>query len=390
MNVRHFLLSLKPQYGGPTASVPIQCIGLANEGVDVSLVTYTESRPFGEKLISAGVRIRDFDRSQSRINQLFHLNLRSYLRNNDDCDIYHYHGVWLPCNHWVSAAARRQSKAYIVNPRGDLETYRINYNNWKKIKKYIIWHLYGKRDTQGASCVLTTSQQESDAVRKLGVTAPIAIIPNGIDLSCYSQEIVHSINDKKVVLFLSRVNPIKGLELLIDAWSQLPKDLLSNWELHIAGNSDPVEYVQKLLDKAKNLNLLDSIKFIGPITGEEKMKKYMESNLFVLPSYNENFGNVVAEALMCECPVITTKNTPWSCLIEDECGWWIDLNLDNLTNALTEGMRLTDKQRHELGRKGRQCIISRFSSEIVAKKTYMLYEWVLGRVAKPDFVQVLD
>lgn len=390
MKVSHFLISLNPKYGGPTASVQIQCVGVKNEGADVTLVTYTESRPFEDKLFAAGVYVTNLEHPKSRLSQMFQWGLRSFLKKDDDADIYHYHGVWLPCNHWVSKAARRQKKAYIINPRGDLEIYRINYNKWKKLKKMIIWHLYGRSDTQDASCVLTTSQQEANAVRQLGITAPVAIIPNGIDLSGFPMDVVHSKHDKKVVLFLSRVNPIKGLELLIDAWDQLPEALSSNWELHIAGNSDPADYIYLLKNKVKRLDLTHSIKFLGPITGETKIKKYLDSDLFILPSFNENFGNVIAEAMMCECPVITTKNAPWSCLIEYECGWWIDLSVENLVKTLTESMSLTDEQRYELGRKGRQCIINGYSSESVAKKTYVLYEWVLGQRGKPEFVHTID
>lgn len=188
---------------------------------------------------------------------------------------------------------------------------------------------------------------------------------------------------------MSRINPIKGIEYLIEAWNRLPVQLRINWELHIAGNSDPEDYLHSLEDKVKKLKLQNSIRFVGAITGEAKMRKYQDSNLFVLPTLNENFGNVIAEAMMCECPVITTKNAPWSCLTEDKCGWWIDLSVDNLVRTLSEAMSLTDEERHELGRKSRQCIINRYSAESVAKKTFKLYEWVLGKCEKPDFVKVL-
>ena len=220
----------------------------------------------------------------------------------------------------------------------------------------------------------------------MGITAPIAIIPNGLDLSGFPEKIIHANKDKKVLLFLSRVNPIKGLELLIDAWKQLPKSYQDEWELHIAGNSDPADYIHTLENKVRLLNLESNVKFVGPITGEAKMKKYMDSDLFILPTFNENFGNVIAEAMMCGCPAITTKYAPWSCLVEDQCGWWIDLSVKNLKRTLIESMSMSIEQRQEMGIKGRQCIINRFSSENVAKQTCELYEWVLGMREKPSFV----
>lgn len=389
MKVYHFMLSLNPKYGGPTYSVPIQCRGLAKEGVDISLFTYSESRPWEKDIFEDGVKIVEYDKPTSFIRKKWHLALRNILKKEDDADIYHYHGAWLPCNHWCAAAARSKGKKYVLNPRGDLETYRINYNKFKKIKKKLIWWLYAHKDTQNASCIIATSRQEADAIRRLGVVAPIAIIPNGIEMNVFPEKIVHSCRDKKVVLFLSRVNPIKGIDLLIEAWSKLPDNLKTQWELHIAGNSDPKDYIHKLEGLISQLGLVDNVKLLGPITGDDKMQKYMDSDLFILPTFNENFGNVVAEAMMCECPAITTTNAPWEVLNEEKCGWWIDLSVNNIVNTLTEAMSLTDEQRIDLGRKSRQCIINHFSSESVAKQTKMVYEWVLGKGDKPDFVQTV-
>lgn len=386
MKVIHVMLSLNPKYGGPTYSVPIQCRGVAKEGVDVTLYTYSESRPWEAALLNDGVKIKEYDKPTSFFRKKFHLALKELLKKDDNADIYHYHGIWLPCNHWCAVAARQKGKKYVVNPRGDLEIYRINYNKWKKLKKKIIWHLYAKRDTQNASCIIATSQQECDAIRQLGITAPIAIIPNGIEMTNFPNEVIHTHRDKKVVLFLSRVNPIKGLELLIDAWSKLPDNLRANWQLHIAGNSDPKDYVHKLEGLISQLGLVDNVKLLGPITGDNKMRKYMNSDLFILPTFNENFGNVIAEAMMCECPAITTKNAPWQVLNDDKCGWWIDLSVDNIVTTLIEAMSLTDEQRIELGKKSRQCIINHFSSESVAKQTKKVYEWILGQGDKPEFV----
>ena len=389
MKISHFILSLNPKYGGPTYSVPIQCRGLAKAGVDTTLFTYSESRPWEKEIVSDGVWIVEYDKPTSFIRKKWHLALRDLLKKEDDADIYHYHGAWLPCNHWCAAAARRKGKKYVLNPRGDLETYRINYNKIKKIKKKLIWWLYAHKDTQNASCIIATSRQEAVAVRRLGITAPIAIIPNGIEMNIFPESVTHTHRYKKVVLFLSRVNPIKGLEPLIEAWNKLPVELSDGWELHIAGNSDPIDYVNKLKEQIKSLNLEDKVKLLGSITGEAKMQKYMNSDLFILPTFNENFGNVVAEAMMCECPAITTKNAPWEVLNEDKCGWWIDLSVDNLVKTLTEAMSLTDEERIELGKKGRQCIINHFSSESVAKKTKAVYEWILGDGDKPDFVEIV-
>ncbi len=389
MKIRHFLLygSLDPKFGGPTYSVPIQCIGAQRQGAEMSLVVYEASKPFESRLITEGVKMIHLPDPRNKFQHSWATNLREYFHTCTEIpDILHFHGVWMPANLWISKYGRKKHIPYIINPRGDTEVARINYNKFKRLKKRLAWWFYGKSVVNHASCVIATSEQEKDSIRLLGSKVPVAIIPNGIEIDTFPKEIVHNHGDKKILLFLSRINPIKGIEYLIDAWVLLPEKFRQEWELQIAGNSDPNEYIHELETKVKTLGLHDSIKFIGSITGEAKMRKYQDSNLFVLPTLNENFGNVVAEAMMCECPVITTKNAPWHCLEEDKCGWWIDLSVENLVNVLKESMSLTDEQRHKLGAKGRQCVINRYSSESVGKKTYLLYEWILGKTVKPDFV----
>lgn len=393
MKVRHFLLygSLDPKFGGPTYSVPIQCIGTQREGADMSFVVYVASKPFEDRLVSEGVEMINLPNPENKYQHSWATKLKEYLSTcKDKPDVLHIHGVWMPANLRVSNFGRKNHIPYVINPRGDLETGRLNYNKFKKIKKLLVWHLYGKKIANGAACIFVTSEQERDGVRYLGCKAPIAIIPNGIELDAFPKEVVHKHGEKKVVLFLSRVNPIKGIEYLIDAWSRLPEELRNEWELHIAGNSDPKDYIHTLESKVASMGISESIKFVGPINGEAKMRKYQDSNLFILPTLNENFGNVVAEAMMCECPVITTKNAPWKCLVDYKCGWWIDLSVDNLVSTLTEAMSLSDEERHELGNKGRQCITELFAAPSVAQKTMAVYRWVTGEGPKPDFVETVE
>jgi glycosyltransferase involved in cell wall biosynthesis len=392
MKVRHFLLypSLDPKYGGPTYSVPIQCVSTQRAGAEMSIVVYEKSKPYETRLISEGIEMIHIPDAKNNFEYTWSVNLKTYFAKCIDFpDILHFHGVWMPKNLIIANFGLKNHIPYVINPRGDIEIDRINYNKLKKIKKKLVWNIYGKRVVNNAACIIATSEQERNSIRTLSSKVPVAIIPNGIELDAFPKEVIHNHGEKKVLLFLSRINPIKGIEYLIEAWAQLSPQLRSEWELHIAGNSDPIKYIDTLEKKTTSMHLQDSIKFVGPITGEEKIRKYQDSNLFILPTLNENFGNVIAEAMMCECPVITTKNAPWRCLTEDECGWWIDLSVENLAKTLTESMSLTDEQRHELGKKSRKCIIDRYSAQNVAKKTYELYEWVLGKCEKPDFVETV-
>lgn len=391
MNIRHFLLygTLDPKYGGPTYSVPAQVIGLQKEGVEMSLVVFESSKPWEDRLITKGVKMVNLPDPKNKFEHSWAIQLKKYFSIcNDFPDIIHTHGVWMPEEHYCACFALKYNIPYIINPRGDLDIYRLNYSKWKKLKKKIAWALYAKKDVARAACIIATSKQEMESVRSIGVKNPIAIIPNGIDMEAFPKQVSHNHGEKKILLFLSRVNPIKGLEYLLDAWSKLEENIRDNWELHIVGNSDPDNYQLTLENKVRNLGIIETVKFLGPINGEEKMRKYQDSDLFILPTLNENFGNVIAEAMMCECPVITTKNAPWDGLLEEKCGWWIDLSVDNLVKTLIESMSLSDEERYKLGAKSREYIINHFSLEIVSKQTIQVYEWILGKAKKPQFVYI--
>ena len=122
--------------------------------------------------------------------------------------------------------------------------------------------------------------------------------------------------------------------------------------------------------------------------GQEKMQAYQNAQLFVLPSYSENFGIVVAEALACGTPVITTKGTPWEDLETHQCGWWIEIGVAPLKAVLEKVLSLSPKQLELMGKNGRQLMEQKYSMEAVAKHMYELYEWLLKKRERPHFVRM--
>ena len=123
-----------------------------------------------------------------------------------------------------------------------------------------------------------------------------------------------------------------------------------------------------------------------PVFGEEKIKLFREASLFVLPSFSENFGIVIAEALASYTPVITTKGTPWEELNKENAGWWINIGVEPLKKALEEAIGSSDKTFIEMGANGRKLVEDKYSMESVGKQMIHLYNWILNKGVKPKFI----
>jgi glycosyltransferase involved in cell wall biosynthesis len=136
----------------------------------------------------------------------------------------------------------------------------------------------------------------------------------------------------------------------------------------------------------ERLGLKDSIKILPPVYGNDKIRLYQESALFCLPSFSENFGMVIAEAMMCGTPVITTTNCPWDILNETNTGWCIDLSVDNLERTLREALSMSSADLYDRGQRASQLIYDNFDYRSVTRKTLSLYEWLLNGGKKPAFV----
>jgi len=375
MKLLHTISSIDISGGGPSKSISDLCSQLVKKNIEVNILTNVSDNPYLIESPNTNLQL-NFVKSES---YKFALNR---ILQNEKFDLLHGHGIWQMPVHYMSQIARRKNIPYIVSPRGMLEPWALNANKWKK--KLALW-LYQYKDLEKANCIHATAQMEADNIRKLGFSNPIAIIPNGIDVSEFPLIAEKQIKEKYTLLFLSRIHIKKGIELLVEAWSKIDKNLRHNWEIIIVGNGE-ADYI-KSLQNLINIKELDSeIKIVGPQFGSEKIKMYHEADLFVLPTYSENFGIVVAEALACGVPVITTKGTPWSDISTNKAGWWIDIGVEPLVLALQEAITLCVEVRHQMGINGRKLIIEKYSIETVSNNMVQLYEWVINNVKRPEFV----
>ena len=368
MKILHVVGSIDTSGGGPSRSVPQTCEYLSLEGEVVELLTRPSAQP---------VKTNTSTTFQVSFHSLLDLVLYAFRLNKKEVALIHLQHVWDPYIHIMALAARLKGIPYIITPRGMLEPWIMQRH--PRRKKIAMW-LYQRRDMQKAVCIHATCEAEKESVRALGFGNPVAIIPNGIDLSvvpCFEKP-----TSTKKIVFLSRIHPKKGIELLLQSWQQLQ---LTDWTLEIAGEGDSAYQAQ--LEQQIIANRISNVHFVGAKYGTEKWDFLSSADVMILPTYSENFGIVVAEALAVGTPVITTKGTPWQELETWNCGWWIDLSVTNLMQAITTATNCTQQERLEMGQRGRKLIEQHYSITLVAGKVKQLYEWVNHTTDEPDFVR---
>lgn len=389
MKILTFLTNIDQTKGGPSRSVPMFVRGLALEGIDVTLMVIKSEDMNLHALdgTSAKVHLLPADYSKS--------DLESFV-NSERFDVIHGQCIWEPLFHQMRLVADKYHIPFILTPRGTLEPWSLKQSKWKK--RVARW-LYQDNDLKRCACIYATAEMEAQHIRDLGFNNPICIIPNGIETEGYPCRKDVSMVIKQI-LFLSRIHPKKGIEILIDAFSRLHQDY-PDWTVKIVGNGED-DYRKVLNEKVAKLGLAEDVKILAPVFGEDKMKVYQESSVFCLPSYSENFGMVIAEAMSCGVPAITTNCTPWQLLNGDKAtmganldvlgenkrtGWCIDLSVENLVTALREAMMMNPEELYDMGQRGSKLVNENFNYRSVAKKNKMLYEWIVRGEEEPDFIR---
>jgi len=277
----------------------------------------------------------------------------------------------------------------VIAPHGALEAWALQKSRWKK---RVALAAFERENLQQASCLHATSDAEVRDFRDLGLTNPIALIPNGVSQRWFdsvgsgvSFRKDYGIADhRRIVLFLSRITPKKGLLLLLEAMHRV-HERFPNVLLVVAG-TDEFGHLRTVKSQVTHLELDGVVCFAGPLFDQAKRDAFAASDVFVLPSYSEGAPMVVPESLAAGVPVITTHGTSWSDLRAWECGWWVEISADALARALAEALTLPEYQLAKMGHRGRELVESSYLWARQGKKAIEMYEWLLGRRGRPDFV----
>lgn len=371
--ILHVVAGLAERDGGPFYSVPRLSSAL-NEDGSVSRVFSTKNsnkKNIDYYFFDRTVKFFDTNRSILPILRSSSSLLKCLSRADFDDAVCHVHGLWLMPNVYPARIKKqRPSRVLVHSPRGMLSPAALAISPWKK---KIAWSLWQESALNLADCIHVTARSEYDEVRALGIRAPVAIIPNGVDIPSSVKNIKVSIHQPRMILCLGRIHPKKNLKNLIQAWASLEKRY-PNWLLRIVGPAE-VGYDVELAKFANSMGL-QHLSIEAPVFGAEKIQLLHEADLFVLPTLNENFGMVVAEALSAGVPVISTKGAPWHGLVEENCGWWIDHGVEPLINALDVAMNTNSLILTEMGSRGRVWMERDFNWKNLAREMRSVYEWL--------------
>jgi len=301
--------------------------------------------------------------------------LQAKWSTGDIPDVVHFHGLWHLFLFTFAAMARRYRVPYIVAPRGMLEPWSLSVRSTRKS--------FALRTYQGsvfahATALHATSPSEAANIRRLpSLRAPVFVVPNPVeDPPSSTTGNPHSEPGQKVLLFLSRLHPKKGLDILLKAWNDVRP---SNWRLWIVGAGD-AGYVRQLQQYCKT-ECVPSVKFHPHVDGSVRESMFAAASALVLPTYSENFGNVVAEALIRGIPVITTTGTPWSVIATERLGWYIEPTAVHLQMALKELFAATPEDLRSMAARARCYARTNLSVSALHEPLLGMYKSVLDSAA---------
>lgn len=360
MRIIHYIPTIDRNWGGTTAYMQL----LGNELgklVELHIFTHASENPVEIKNceIHNLPKIRKYGEFKKEFFKLI---------KEINPDVFHVNGCWTPGCAITQKWAQKLGYRVVLTPHGMLEPWIMARHYWTRKVPALL--LYQKAAVKNADWLHATADSEKENLLKLGYNSKIEVIANGIEVE--NIEMKKCWERKKEILFLSRVHVKKGIEFLLEAVAAL-KDSMKGYNVRIAGEGD-AEYIQTLKDKAVSLGIDDMVDFCGGVYGDRKWKLFRNADLFVLPTYSENFGIVVAEALACGTPVITTKGTPWEELETYNCGWWTEIGAQATTEALNKFLKLSVSELEMMGKNGRRLVEEKYSSAKMADDMVKLYK----------------
>lgn len=299
-------------------------------------------------------------------------------------DVGHIHALWSFTAFALFLWSKINRKPYVLSVNAYL--FKSALNQSRMIKNVALF-VGIKKTIKSASCIHVNTENEYRAVRDLGYTNPITIIPNGVRLPDLSIEFGRApwnsyikTKDKRILLYLSRVHPQKGVDLLVNAWKELSDSgLLQNWHLVIVGlKNDNSRFENSILDLVEFNNLHESITLLPGQFDKYMNNCYSNCDAYVLPSFNEGTSIAALNALAFSKPTLITRGCNISKIFENDCAIEIEPLTESIKIGIITLINMNDEDRKVLGSKGREFVEMNYSWETVSSKILEVYLWLKG------------
>jgi len=372
IKILYIVPTIDPQYGGPVNVVNAYINLLKQRGYEIIL--------FPRSSKSKTIYLLPF---LKRFKLTYFPGIKELMKLRDlikSVDIIHIHGLWSAPTSFGSFFARKYHKPYIITLHGMLDEWCLNQNS---IGKKIYSTLLEKKNLNKASAIHCLHEKEVENLKKLGLTTPAFVLPNGVNFKDFNflpnkeklVKLIPQINNKIVVLFLGRIHPKKGFDILIPAFANA-LSRVPNLYLIIAG-PDEGGYIEKVQNLIEEYSLQNSVTFMGFVSGESKKALLMGSDIFILPSYQEGDSVAIKEAMASRLPVIITPGCNFPEVEKNNAGIVVEPEVESITNAIIN-LANNKELREEMGKNGHNLIKNNYDWTQIVNKLVVIYEDILN------------
>ena len=302
--------------------------------------------------------------------------------------VVHQHMIWLLYSRTALILQERGAKV-VLAPHGALDYWALAKSTWKKKLAYWFWE---GANLHGAHCLQATSEREVQNFRDYGLRNPIARINNGV-----TDEQLKARGDgarfrsrygigegRRLMLFIARIGRQKGLPMLLTGMAAL-RSKLEGWVL-VVGGSDQDGHEAEVKELVKKWGLREHVVFVGSLFGEAKLDAFAASEVFVLPSHCEGSPMIVLEAMAAGLPILCTQAASWKELVTHGCGWWPEISMEAVRNALEDVLGKSQPELADMGGRAHDLVARDYTWGEAAKRTTALYAWLAGQGEEPEFV----
>ena len=389
MKILHIAPSLSNTWGGPTRVIKGITESLYKKGVTNTILTTSGYRVGYVKDNDLQSAIKIFPtQSLSTLWTGYSKHLKKALSEEiTSHDVVHIHELWHFPHFAAYLSAQQENKPYCISIHGHLSPWALNH---KKLRKQVYMKLFQNKTIERASVLHAVTQEEINHIKDLGITNETRLIPNGLSASKHYESVDRSdfINaypsliGKPILLFLGRIHPVKGLDLLSEAFTGIVQ---TNPDVHLViAGPDENGYKKRITDILKRNKTLNNCIFTGMLSDREKTSALKASNILVLPSYSEVMGISTLEGMEAGLPVVITEGCQFPEIEKSGAGLVVPLNAMDLRNAI---LYLLDNPNiaQQMGRIGKRLISETYNWDNISDLYIQLYTDIISRHYEPSY-----